>query len=146
MNKQKQNLETLVDLSNQATTPVTTTYIRLHRTRVTHLLPAVEHWYRGPGTEPYRHFNDGVKFNRYAFPVTKPMALVQLSLSNIKGDPRYISGDSTLGLALEIGYRSAAEWVSELCPQYTGFPVYEVEDDPSDPLKVIATARPNGGS
>lgn len=125
--------ENFVDLGKTKTTVATPTYVRVHRIWLTHLLPLQQETQKvGNGTRC--HFSDYQvsAFRDFALPLSRPMAVVYVSISTSKDTPpgRDFRGLNAIGKALETESRSAAEWVALLCPQYTGFPIYETEDRP----------------
>jgi hypothetical protein len=74
----------------------------------------------------------------FALPLLRPIYIVRLSLqsekakledaANKKLNGSYLMEHSAdLGEALEVEHKTAEEWVALLCPQYKGFPVYEVQ-------------------
>lgn len=120
-------LAKLVDVGQQTRKPSPTVYVRVHRTRITHLIPASANWHQNPLDKEPRMDLHAKEF--YAIPITEPMAVVDLSLSKEKGKGGYPMTSDMLGSALEIGHKTSEEWISELCPQYTGFPTYETEEE-----------------
>ena len=106
---------------------VKSTYIRVHREVFSHLIPA--RICKGEKGTPFFTKNTFEEI-KFALPLSQPMALVSVSTSDTKGKDGYVYGAMFLGKALEIGHKSNEEWIAELCPQYTGFPIYETFERP----------------